>query len=318
MSFRFSVIIPVYNRPQEVEELLESLTSQTFTNFEVLIVEDGSQDTCEKVFERFTGKLHIQYFFKPNSGPGPSRNFGFQQAKGDYLVMFDSDCILPPNYFSSVEAFLANDQLDAWGGPDMGHSSFTAVQQAMAFTMSSVITTGGIRGGENQIGKFQPRSFNMGISKEVFTRTGGFKFDRFAEDIEFGFRIRKAGFKIGYIGEAFVYHKRRTNLKQFFWQVFNFGRGRVLVSRAHRGAIKITHWFPLFFTLGLPTGLSLVVVNVGLGSVVLVLYILYLLLIMASSLKATRSLKVALLVGPAVLVQLVGYGLGFLKELLKF
>ena len=229
---KYSIIVPVYNRPDEVRELLESLTGQSYKNFEVLIVEDGSTITCEKVFEEYTQLLHIRYFFKPNSGPGPSRNFGFKQARGNYLVVFDSDCIIPEGYFKAVEDFLGHTPLDAWGGPDRGHRDFTILQQAMAFTMSSVFTTGGIRGRKKAPGAFQPRSFNMGISKEVFLHTGGFAFDRFAEDIEFSLRMKELGYRVGYIHEAFVYHKRRTGLKQFFWQVYNFGRGRVLVGRA--------------------------------------------------------------------------------------
>ncbi|MGE0588033.1 MAG: glycosyltransferase family 2 protein, partial [Cyclobacteriaceae bacterium] len=248
---KYSIIIPVFNRPHEVDELLLSLTHQTYGNFEVLIVEDGSSETCESVYERYTQHLQIRYFFKPNSGPGPSRNFGYQHAQGDYFIVFDSDCIIPPEYLSVVDKSLQDNPLDAWGGPDRGHKDFTSLQQAMAFTMSSVVTTGGIRGGGKANLSFQPRSFNMGISKEVFSKTGGFKFDRFAEDIEFSIRIKKAGFRIGLIPDAYVFHKRRTSLQQFYRQVFNFGRGRVLVGRAHSDAIKITHWFPALFSLGL-------------------------------------------------------------------
>lgn len=316
-GIRYSVIIPVYNRPQEVEELLESLVCQNFSNFEVLIIEDGSTITCDKVFEKYTKKLTIRYFFKPNSGPGPSRNFGFQHAKGDYFVVFDSDCILPPHYFSVVEDFLANHPLDAWGGGDRGHENFTLVQQAMAFTMSSVFTTGGIRGGEKRVGSFQPRSFNMGISKAVFSKTGGFKFDRYAEDIEFSIRMKKFGFQIGYIPEAFVYHKRRTNLKQFFWQVFNFGKGRVLVGKAHPGAIKITHWFPAFFLFGLLLGVALIPISIRTSEFIGASYLLYWLILSLSAYKTTQSIGVTLLVGPATFVQLAGYGSGFCREILR-
>ena len=218
----YSVIVPVYNRPQEVTELLESLTRQTFQSFEVVLVEDGSTITSEKVFEQFANRLSIQYFFKPNTGPGPSRNFGFEKARGQYFVVFDSDCILPPHYFEAVEAFLKNEKADAWGGPDRGMKDFTALQQAMAFTMSSTLTTGGIRGGKQK--SFQPRSFNMGISRAVFDATKGFHFDRFAEDIELSIRIRKLRFKTVLIPEAFVYHKRRTSLSQFFNQNSSFSK----------------------------------------------------------------------------------------------
>ncbi|HRK53566.1 MAG TPA: glycosyltransferase [Cyclobacteriaceae bacterium] len=314
---KYSIIVPVYNRPQEMNELLESLTAQVFTNFEVLIVEDGSTVTCVEVYERYTNKLRIRYFFKPNSGPGSSRNFGFAQAKGDYFVVFDSDCILPPHYFKAVDEYLAQTPLDAWGGPDKGHEGFTKLQQAMAFTMSSVFTTGGIRGGDKRIGSFQPRSFNMGISKEVYDKTGGFKFERYAEDIEFSLRMKKLGYKVGYINDAFVYHKRRTNFKQFFWQVFNFGRGRVLVNNAHPGAIKITHWFPSLFLLGMVLSIVIIPIDVRISAFSGMVYLAYILILAVSAYKKTKSLSVTLLVGPAAFVQLTGYGAGFLKEILR-
>lgn len=314
---KYSIIVPVYNRPQEMNELLESLTAQVFTNFEVLIVEDGSTVTCVEVYERYTNKLRIRYFFKPNSGPGSSRNFGFAQAKGDYFVVFDSDCILPPHYFKAVDEYLAQTPLDAWGGPDKGHEGFTKLQQAMAFTMSSVFTTGGIRGGDKRIGSFQPRSFNMGISKEVYDKTGGFKFERYAEDIEFSLRMKKLGYKVGYINDAFVYHKRRTNFKQFFWQVFNFGRGRVLVNNAHPGAIKITHWFPSLFLLGMVLSIVIIPIDVRISAFSGMVYLAYILILAVSAYKKTKSIGVTLLVGPAAFVQLTGYGAGFLKEILR-
>ncbi len=316
-SYKYSIIIPVYNRPQEIEELLESLTEQEYKNFEVLIIEDGSSVTCSHVYEKFSDRLNIRYFFKPNSGPGPSRNFGYQQSHGDYFVVFDSDCLLPPSYFSSVNKFLEEHSVDAWGGPDRGHKDFTPIQQAMAFTMSSVYTTGGIRGGDKRMEEFQPRSFNMGISKEVFIKTGGFKFDRYAEDIEFGMRIKKAGFEIKYIPDAYVYHKRRTNLKQFFRQVYNFGRGRVLVGRAHKGGTKLTHWFPLFFTIGLLLILPFAFFSILFSSLLAGLYVLYLILLTYSAFKITHSVGVSLLAVPSAIVQLTGYGLGFLRETLR-
>lgn len=316
-NVRYSIVIPVFNRPQEVDELLQSLTLQTYTNFEVLLIEDGSTDTCVNVYEKYIDKIKIRYFFKPNSGPGPSRNFGFEHAKGEYFIVFDSDCILPSDYFMHVEHFLKETQVDAWGGPDRGHENFTALQQAMAFTMSSPLTTGGIRGGDKVSESFQPRSFNMGMSKEVFERTKGFVFDRYAEDIELSLRIRKAGFKIGYIHNAFVYHKRRTNLNQFFWQVFNFGRGRVLVSRAHPEAIKITHWFPSLFFLGLCLGVVLLFVMPLMGLVTFFIYLLYLLVVSLSAQKQLHTIGVSLLSAPAAFVQLIGYGAGFIFEMFK-
>jgi glycosyltransferase involved in cell wall biosynthesis len=311
---KFSVIVPVYNRPQEVAELLESLTQQTYHNFEVLIIEDGSKISCEEVVNRYLQKLHIQYFYKSNTGPGPSRNFGFAHAQGEYFVVFDSDCIIPPQYFDEVNESLSQHQWDAWGGPDKAHENFTHVQRAMGYTMSSLLTTGGIRGGKKRVGWFQPRSFNMGISRRVYNETQGFKFDRFAEDIEFSIRMKKAGFKVGLIPSAFVYHKRRTSFKQFYHQVFNFGRGRAMVGKVHPDEIKLTHWFPSVFVLGVCSIIVLPLISKSLFIFALSGFVFYLLAIFVHSLVSNKDLVVALLSIPAALLQLSGYGIGFLKE----
>ena len=314
-SPKYSIIVPVYNRPQEVKELLESLTHQTHRNFEVILVEDGSSISSKEVYEQFADKLSIQYFFKPNSGPGPSRNFGFEKAQGEYLVVFDSDCVLPTHYFEAVDEFLSKQPVDAWGGPDRGREDFTLLHQAMGFTMASFWTTGGIRGGKKS--NFQPRSFNMGLSRKVFEQTNGFAFDRFAEDIELSIRIRKLGFKTALISEAYVYHKRRTTFRQFFNQVSNFGKGRILVGRKHDGEVKLTHWFPSLFLLGLAALPVLALIFPILFYITAAGYVFYLLLIAIDALVSTRSVGVALLSIPSALVQLLGYGFGFLSELVK-
>jgi glycosyltransferase involved in cell wall biosynthesis len=314
-SPKYSVIIPVYNRPQEVKELLESLTHQTHKNFEVILVEDGSSISSKEVYEQYADKLSIQYFFKPNSGPGPSRNFGFEKARGEYFVVFDSDCVLPAHYFEAVDKFLITHPVDAWGGPDRGREDFTLLQQAMGFTMASLWTTGGIRGGKKN--NFQPRSFNMGLSRKVFEQTNGFAFDRFAEDIELSIRIRKLGFKASLIPDAFVYHMRRTTFKQFFSQVSNFGKGRILVGRKHKGEVKLTHWFPSLFLIGLVLLPFLFLLSPMLFYIASTGYFFYFLLIAIDALLTTHSLAVALLSVPSALIQLVGYGYGFLTELMK-
>lgn len=310
----FSVIVPIYNRPVELDELLNSLTHQENRNFEVIVVEDGSTLRCDDVVDRYRDRLNIHYFFKPNSGPGPSRNFGYAQASGKYFVVFDSDCIIPPGYFKEVEKSLHQHQWDAWGGPDRAHNTFTAVQRAMGYTMSSVFTTGGIRGGKKRLGWFQPRSFNMGISRAVFEKTGGFRFDRFAEDIEFSIRMRDAHFKVGLIPEAYVYHKRRTSFSQFYNQVFNFGRGRALVGKVHPGEVKLTHWFPTTFVFALISLLILPFLSSSLFFLALIFFLLYLLVIFLHAGIQNKSLVVAVLSIPAALIQLIGYGSGFLTE----
>jgi len=314
---RYSVIIPVYNRPQEVEELLQSLTLQQYKDFEVLIVEDGSSVRCDAVVDRYRDQLSIQYFYKPNSGPGPSRNFGYSHARGDYFVAFDSDCIIPAGYFHAVEHALAQAPVDAWGGPDRAHVNFTTLQRAMGYTMSSILTTGGIRGGKKHVGWFQPRSFNMGISRRVYELTGGFKFTRFAEDIEFSIRMRNMGLKVVLISDAYVFHKRRTTFGQFFKQVFNFGRGRVHVGRVYPQEIKLTHWFPTVFTAGMVLTPFLYLFSSRLAAAGLLMYSAYFLAIIIHSLITSRDWRVALLSAPAAFLQLSGYGWGFLKERLK-
>ncbi|HET9485882.1 MAG TPA: glycosyltransferase [Chryseosolibacter sp.] len=311
---KYSVIVPVYNRPNEVRDFLESMMTQTRKDFEIILVEDGSTVTCEEVVQEYAGKLPIRYYSKPNSGPGPTRNFGFAHGLGEYFVVFDSDCVLPPAYFESVDQAMKTDPLDAWGGPDVAHERFSVAQRAMAYSMSSILTTGGIRGGKKRIGWFQPRSFNMGISKKVFEVTEGFRFDRYAEDIELSIRMKKAGFRIGLISDAFVYHKRRATFFQFFKQVFNFGKGRALIGKVHPEEVKLTHWFPALFTIGTLALPLLLLARGYLFHIVLALYVIYLTAIFFHSLLVTRHLGIAFLSVVSAVLQLWGYGLGFLAE----
>lgn len=314
---KFSVVIPVYNRPQEIEELLESLANQTTRNFEIIVVEDGSAVSSEDVVRRYQAQTPIRYLYKENSGPGPSRNAGFAVAKGDYLVVFDSDCVLPPTYFEAVERGIQQQSLDAFGGPDRAHEKFTLLQRAMGYTMSSALTTGGIRGGKRRMGWFQPRSFNMGFSRKVYEATGGFHFDRFAEDIELSIRMKDLGFRVGLIDDAFVYHRRRTGFGQFFQQVFNFGKGRALIGKRYSSEVKITHWIPTFFTLATIAMLVLWVVNYQAFVIALSAFSSYLFIIFLHCLMTTGNIFVALLSIPSALLQFFGYGTGFLFERLK-
>ncbi|MCX8491912.1 MAG: glycosyltransferase [Cyclobacteriaceae bacterium] len=314
---KYSVVIPVYNRPDEMEELLNSLIQQTFTDFEVIVVEDGSSLQSQSVVEKFRANLTIEYIFKANTGPGPSRNVGFKKARGDYFVVFDSDCILPSTYFEAVENFMRSTKVDAWGGPDRGHENFTILQRAMAHTMSSFFTTGGIRGGAKMVGNYQPRSFNMGISRSAFQLTGGFRFDRFAEDIEFSIRIRQLGLSTVFIPDAYVFHKRRATLIQFYRQVYNFGKGRARIGAIHPREVKWVHWFPTFFLLGLFSLSLFFLLNTQAALVVAIGYLSYVCLVMVDGLRRTKNSMVALLSVPALFVQLAGYGTGFFAEKLK-
>lgn len=310
----YSVIVPVYNRPQEVLELLESLCCQTFTNFEVLIVEDGSKEPCKDVVEQFEGRLEIRYFFKPNSGQGFSRNYGFERAKGDYFVVFDSDCLIPESYFETVDSFLNQQRLDVYGGPDKAHSSFTPLQKAISYSMTSPFTTGGIRGNQKHVGVFHPRSFNMGISRAVFEKTGGYLITRMGEDIEFSLRTIENGFKTGLIPEAFVYHKRRTSLKQFFKQLHFFGRARINIKRFFPAELKAVHTLPAVFVIGLIVWAFSYALHPWLFFTGAGLLGLFVLAVFSDALLQSRSLRVAVLSVAAAFTQLTAYGIGMLTE----
>lgn len=316
MNF-YSVVIPVFNRPDEVRELLESLTTQTFTNFEVLIIEDGSKETCETVVDDFKLKLDIHYYFKENSGQGFTRNFGFDKAKGDYYVVFDSDCLIPSTYFERVEKFLEEHKVDAFGGPDAAHESFTDLQKAISYSMTSPFTTGGIRGNKKHVGRFHPRSFNMGISKQVFEKTGGYKLTRMGEDIEFSIRIINEGFSTALIEAAHVYHKRRTSISQFYKQLHFFGRARINVNRFFPGEIKVIHLLPALFTTGLLIWLSTFFWSHELFKIGSALISTFFLLILIHSVTKTKNLKVGLLSLVTSFVQLFAYGMGMISEKLR-
>ena len=311
----FSLIIPVYNRPKEIDELLESLTRQTYKNFEVLVIEDGSTDKCDHLIPKYDELLQIHYFFKPNTGQGFSRNFGFDKSKGDYLIVFDSDCLVPSHYLQTVEDHLNQEHLDAFGGPDRALESFTAVQQAISYSMTSPFTTGGIRGSKKRLGAFHPRSFNMGISKQVFADTKGYIITRMGEDIEFSIRIIEKGFKTGLIPEAYVYHKRRTSLSEFYKQLRFFGRARINVGRFYPKEIKLVHIFPLLFTLGIPATMIFKWVGIELFFYTgISAYILFGILLFIDSLLKTKSFKIANISVLAGFMQLIAYGDGFLRE----
>jgi len=311
----YSIVIPVYNRPEEIDELLESLLDQTYRNFEVLVIEDGSERTCEEVVERYSRRMEIRYFYKENSGQGFSRNFGFERARGEYYIVFDSDCLIPAQYLETVNTYLKVHPLDAYGGPDRAHPSFTPLQKAISYSMTSLFTTGGIRGDARSADSFQPRSFNMGISREVFEQTGGYRITRMGEDLEFSIRIRKEGFRIGLIPDAYVYHKRRTSLKQFYRQLHFFGRARINVGRFHPDEIQPLHILPALFVLACIAFLTTPFWNTTLFSILLLLGMLGGSAIVMDATAKNGSLEVGLLSAATSFVQLFAYGMGFLSEL---
>ena len=311
----FSLIIPVYNRPDEIEELMQSLTLQDYTQpYEIVIIEDGSAIPCHDVVAKFNARLKISYYFKQNSGPGDSRNFGMQKAQGDYFIILDSDCIIPPHYLQSVADNLNAGYTDCFGGPDGALSSFSDVQKAINFSMTSFLTTGGVRGKSEKIEKFQPRSFNMGISKEAFTASGGFGNIHPGEDPDLSIRLWKLGYTTKLFKDAFVYHKRRIDWDKFYKQVNKFGKARPILDKWHPEYKKITFLFPTLFMLGFAASLILMLINVYFF---IYLYILYFVMVFVLASRQNKNIKIGLLALVAVAIQFYGYGSGYLKAFIK-
>ncbi len=322
---KYSVVIPVYNRPDEVDELLESLSNQTQKDFEVIIVEDGSVTPCKDVCDKYAGILALHYYAKENSGPGQSRNYGAERAKGDYIIILDSDVVLPAGYLQAIDDELSQSPAEAFGGPDAAHDSFTPVQKAISYSMTSFFTTGGIRGGKAKLDKFYPRSFNMGIRRDVYLQLGGFSKMRFGEDIDFSYRIVEAGYKPRLFPSAWVWHKRRTDFRKFFRQVYNSGIARINLEKRHPGTMKLVHLLPTVFTVGV---IALILIS-AVGRALMhyashdqfywmcfapwIPILLYSIIICTDSAIKNRSLRVGLLSIPAAFVQLMGYGLGLIE-----
>ena len=323
---KYSVVVPVYNRPDEVDELLQSLCEQTVKDFEVIIVEDGSTSTCKDVCSKYAGILSLHYYAKENSGPGQSRNYGAERANGEYVIILDSDVVLPTSYLQAVEDELAQQPCEAFGGPDAAHPDFTPVQKAISYSMTSFFTTGGIRGGKAKLDKFYPRSYNMGIRRDVYQQLGGFTKMRFGEDIDFSYRIVEAGYKPRLFPEAWVWHKRRTDFRKFFRQVYNSGIARINLEKRHPGTMKLVHLLPTVFTVGV---IALILIS-AIGRALMhyvdhnqfywmcfapwIPLLFYSFLICIDSSIKNKSLKVGILSIPAAFVQLMGYGLGFIES----
>lgn len=325
MDYKYSIIVPVFNRPDEVDELLDSLTRQAYSQFEVIIVEDGSSTPCKDVCDKYNNVLDIQYFLKENSGPGQSRNYGAERAKGDYLIILDSDVVLPDGYLMAVDKELEENPCEAFGGADASHPSFTPVQKAISYSMTSFFTTGGIRGGKAKLDKFYPRSYNMGIKREVYEQLGGFSKMRFGEDIDFSYRIVEAGNRCRLFPTAWVWHKRRTDLKKFFRQVYNSGIARINLEKRHPGTMKLVHMLPMVFTVGV---ISLIAISMA-GRLLMhyddihkwywlcaapwLPLLMYSLLIFIDSSIQNKSPRIGFISIAAAFVQLMGYGFGFLE-----
>lgn len=311
---RYSFIIPVYNRPNEIKELLESfLKLDGDFDYEIVIIEDGSTLSSQPVVKIFEDALNISHYSKPNSGPGDSRNFGMQRAQGNYFIILDSDVILPQNYLVSVNSFLTHNFYHCFGGPDAAHSSFSNLQKAINFAMTSVLTTGGIRGGKENLKDFQPRSFNMGLSKEAFNITKGFGKIHPGEDPDLVLRLRRKGYETTLITKAFVYHKRRISWHKFYKQVNKFGSVRPILNKWHPASKKLTYWFPTVFILGFIFALVSVIITPWF----LYVYAIYTIMVLLNAIYKTKKIKLAFMAVLAVYIQFIGYGLGFLRSNLK-
>ena len=306
---RFSIIIPVYNRIDEVEDLLQSLSLQSCKDFEIVIVEDGSSQPCEDITKKYANKVDVKYFYKENEGRSIARNHGLERATGDYFIFFDSDCVIPQDYFKTLSKALGHNPLDCFGGPDAAHESFSTTQKAINYSMTSFLTTGGIRGGKVQLEKFVPRTFNMGYSRKVWEKVGGFR-EMFSEDIDMSTRIRQAGFSIGLIREAYVYHKRRVNMKLFARQVYVFGMSRITLKLLYPDSLKLVHTLPAAFVIG---SLLLIALACIFSWWFITPLIAYFAAIFITALISTKSLIIACKALPASIIQLFGYGCGFIK-----
>lgn len=317
-SIRFSLISPTFSRPDEVFEFLESLTLQQFTGFEVIIADGSPNDDVRPVVEQFTDKLNLIYIYEKFLPVSDARNRAAEAANGEWLIFLDSDCIIPEYYLQRISKFLENNDVQLFGGPDKAHESFTDTQKAISYAMTSVLTTGGIRGKEKHVGVFHPRGFNMGIRKSSFEAVNGYATDfRCGEDIELSMRLLENGNKSALIPEAFVYHKRRTNFEKFFKQVFRFGAARINIWQRHPAELKITHLFPTVFMLFVISVPFQFLVCPTLFYASMLFLGVYNLANIVLATQETKSFKTGLLSLIAAYVMLFGYGWGFVRNFIE-
>jgi len=305
-----SFIIPVYNRPDEIHELLMSFSClEGDKDFEIVVIEDGSTKKCDHIVNRFSD-INISYHLKTNSGPGDSRNYGMNVAKGKYYIILDSDVILPANYNKVLIENLINDYSDCFGGVDDSHKSFSNFQKAVSFSMTSFITTGHIRGGSKSR-DFQPRSFNMGISREAFLKSKGFGKIHPGEDPDLSIRLKELGFNTKLYNDLKVFHKRRVSVLSFLEQVYKFGVARTILNNRYPSTKKIIYWFPLLFSLTFLISIFLFFLNIN--STLILMFTFYFIIVFIQSSLKNNSL-VGLLSIMTTLIQFVGYGYGFFKS----
>jgi GT2 family glycosyltransferase len=309
----FSIVVPTFGRPEEVTELLNSLINQENKQFEVILADGSLDDSVKLIADQFKGRLNLKHLYEKGLGISESKNWGVKNASGDVIVFFDSDCVIPPQYFETVDIYLAQDKLDAYGGPDKADTSFNPQQKAISYAMTSFFTTGGIRGKKKHVGQYQPRSFNMGIRREVFNKLGGFSGLKVSEDIDLSIRLAKNGYKTGLIEDAYVYHKRRSTFYKFFRQVFSFGSGRIDLQLRHGDALKLVHMMPSAFVLFLFSGVLFVFCSKPLFILWLASLTVYFAAIIVDSTLQNKSAFIGLLSAYASLIMLLGYGTGMMR-----
>jgi len=318
----YTFIIPVYNRLSEVKELLLSAENIDFDRkrFDFLFVDDGSDDGFREFIENYRSPsgLIISAVYQDNQGPGAARNHGMALAQGDYFIFIDSDCLFPSNYLKTTDSALSKYKYDAYGGPDTHHPSFSRLLKAINYSMTSFVGTGGTRGGKNQVGKYYPRSFNMGVSRKVFHTIGGMNDLRHGQDMDYSARIYQAGFEVGFIIDAYVYHKRRTSINQFFRQIFNWGVARINLGVRHKELLKPVHFLPAllvaFYGIILILGIFIPVFR-GVLLLMLIGHALVCMWAFVESLLKYKSLRISLLSILTLNIQVFGYGAGFLYAL---
>ncbi len=316
---KYSVIVAVYNRPKEIEDLLNSISNQKFKDFEVIIVDDGSEKSSREIFQDFRDKINLSYFFIQNQGPALARNFGVTKSSGDWIIFFDSDCTIPENYFFEVEKYISKNDIDFYGGPDMMDESFSYLQKSINYSMTSLITTGGIRGRKKSVDKFLPRSFNMGIKKKSFDAVGGFSDIRqYGEDLDLSYKLIFNGNKSALIYNAKVFHKRRTNLVKFFWQMFKSGKGRHFLNLKYEFTFRVFHLFPtIFIFVFILSQILYIFLGYKIGIYLQFIYLIYFFLIFIDSTLINKNPIIGFFSFITTFIQFLGYGIGYIYGVLS-
>lgn len=310
MPLSLSFVVPVYNRPDELRELLSSMTRlEGSIPFEVVVVDDGSKPGCDEVMREFPG-MNIHYYYKENTGPGDSRNYGMKRASGNYFIILDSDCLLSAHYLLAVKESLNAEYVDCFGGPDAAHSNFNLRQKAISFVMTSFWTTGGIRGNKRKLKPYEPRSFNMGMSKKAFEISGGFGNLHPGEDPELVQRLWDLGFKTKYIERALVYHKRRITWSSYARQIYKFGLARSILNVKKPKYASWVFWLPIFVVL---LGLTSLILGL-LGCFNMLYFVLaYAIFLAFAGMLNLKSFRALFMIPFVFAIQSIAYAIGFIR-----